>query len=180
MDRSASRTEQPIQEPNVEEVTWRVEAVLAGALGAFVVAFVFLLFDLAARRPFWTPFALGSALFLGHTPAAGAAIDPVLVLGYTAVHALVFVTFGAGAAFQVDTEAQPRTGLARAARIALLLFLGFEVAWLALAVLFAPELIGMLGVGRVALANALAAAAMSTLVCVRAAHGVGTRRMAPG
>jgi hypothetical protein len=167
------------REPNVEEVTWRAEAVLAGALGAFVVALVFLFYDLAAGRPLWTPFVLGHAFFLGGVPAPDAPIAPVLVAGYTAVHGLVFVTFGAMLAFLADTDPRPRLRLGRAALDAVLLFAAFELVFLAFAWMFAPGMMGVLGIGRVALANALAAIAMSLLVGVRAARGVGTRDMEP-
>jgi hypothetical protein len=167
-------------EPNVEEVTWRVEALLAGALGAFVVAAFFLFVDLAAGRPFWTPFVLGSAFFKSSVPPPGAAADPVLVLGYTAVHGLTFVAYAAMVAFHLDTEApRPRTSLGRAALIAAFLFAAFELTFVAFARLFAPDMIGVLGVGRVALANALASIAMTGFVYWRAARGVGTRDMGP-
>jgi hypothetical protein len=155
--------------------------VLAGALGAAVVAVFFLVVDVAAGRPFWTPFVLGSAFFKSTLPPLDAAIDPVLVLGYTAVHGLTFITFAAMVAFHLDTEApRPRMSLGRAALIAAFLFAAFELAFVAFAWLFAPETTGVLGVGRVALANALAAVAMTVFVYSRAARGVGTRDMGPG
>jgi len=166
-------------DPNVEEVTWRVEAFLAGALGAFVVAVFFLLVDVAAGRPLWTPFVLGSALFLDRLPTAGTPIDLVIVAGYTAVHGLTFLTFAAIAAFQLDTDPRPRASVARAAWIAALLFLAFELCFFVFAQTFVRATLETLGMGRITVANALASVAMTALLVTRAAHGVGTRDMAP-
>jgi hypothetical protein len=169
----------PVSEPNVEEVTWRAEAVFAGALGAGVVALFFLAIDVAAGRPLWTPFVLGSALFLGSLPAPGAAIDLVIVAGYTAVHALVFVTFAAMAAFHFDTETRPRVSAARVAAVALLLFVAFELCFVVFARLFVPATLETLGLVRISAANALASVAMAAWLARRAARGVGLRDMGP-
>lgn len=165
--------------PNVEEVTWRVEGFLAGALGAFVVAAFFLCIDVLAGRPLWTPFILGSAVFLDRLPAPGTPIDLVIVAGYTAMHGLTFVTFALIAAFQLDTDPQPRASVGRAAWTALLLFLAFELSFFVFAWMFLPQTLETLGIWRIIAANALASVAMAALLVTRAAHGVGTRDMAP-
>jgi hypothetical protein len=166
-------------EPDVEEVTWRAEAVLAGGIGACVVALFFLAIDLAAGRPLWTPFVLGSALFLGRLPPPGTPIDLVTVAGYTAVHALTFVKFAAMAAFHLDTETRPRASGARTAAVALLLFVAFELCFLVFARLFLPATLETLGLGRISAANALASVAMAAWLLRRAARGVGIQDMGP-
>ena len=47
------------------------EGIVAGLIGAAVVALWFFVFDILRGRPFFTPGALGSALFLGSSTAGG-------------------------------------------------------------------------------------------------------------
>jgi hypothetical protein len=133
-----------------------------------VVALFFLAVDWLAGRPLWTPHTLGAALFLGTPPGADADPQPALILAYTAVHAAVFVAFGVPAAFQVLARPSSMRSVVAAALLAVVLFAGFEVVFLVLAELFLPGLVGALGSGRVALANAVAAAAMASFLWVRA------------
>ena len=69
------------------------EGIVAGLIGATVVAVWFLLFDVARGRPFLTPGLLGAAVFQGATSPIGLQITPGLVLGYTILHGLAFVAF---------------------------------------------------------------------------------------
>jgi hypothetical protein len=142
--------------------------VEAGLLGAAVVAAFFLAVDWLAGRPFWTPHALGAALFLGERPDPLARPEILMVLAYTAVHATVFIGFGVPAAFQVLARAPATRSLGAAALLAGLLFAGFEIVFLALGELFLAGVISALGVVRVSAANALAALAMAGLLTARA------------
>jgi len=142
-------------------VPWYAQGILAGFFGAGVIAVFFLVFDLVAGRPLWTPQALGSALFLGEWPDPSAPIAWVLVLGYTAIHFGFFHAFGVMAAFEVLTAKRMRSAWVAGVVTALALFLVFEISFLALAGLIEPRLLDELGTGRVAVANALAAIAMS-------------------
>ena len=74
------------------------EGIVAGLIGAAVVAIWFFVFDILRGRPFLTPSLLGSLVFLGvNTPTATApAVGPIL--GYTILHGLAFVAFGVVAA----------------------------------------------------------------------------------
>src|SRR3989337_80757 len=74
------------------------EGIVAGLLGAAVVAVWFLFFDLARGRPLLTPGLLGAAVFQGVTDPIGLEIAPGNVLGYTLLHGLAFVAFGVIAA----------------------------------------------------------------------------------
>lgn len=110
--------------------------VTSGVLGAAVVALIFLVRDLVAGQPLWTPHALGSALFLREAPAASPSV--VLVLGYTAAHGAVFVALGLLAATLVPMA--PRVGIAtRGALTGLGLFALLEVTFALFTVLFAPD-----------------------------------------
>lgn len=154
---------------NVESVPWVAEGVAAGALGAAVVALFFFVVDLAAGHALWTPYVLGTALVLGRVPSPDASIDAVLVLGYTALHGAVFLAIGLIAAFELMTGGRlpGATPLRRAIVLAVLLFAAFEVVFVAYGTLMEPALVGMLGFGRVTIANALAAAAMAGLLQIR-------------
>jgi hypothetical protein len=73
------------------------EGIVAGLIGAAVVALWFFVFDILRGRPFLTPSLLGSLVFLGiSAPAASPAVGPIL--GYTILHGLAFVAFGIVAA----------------------------------------------------------------------------------
>jgi hypothetical protein len=74
------------------------EGIVAGLIGAAVVAIWFFVFDILRGRPFLTPSLLGSLVFLGvNTPTVTApAVGPIL--GYTILHGLAFVAFGVVAA----------------------------------------------------------------------------------
>ena len=74
------------------------EGIIAGLIGAAVVAIWFFVFDVLRGRPFLTPTLLGSLVFLGVNTPAGMtpAVGPIL--GYTILHGLAFVAFGVVAA----------------------------------------------------------------------------------
>jgi hypothetical protein len=94
-----------------------------------------------------------------------------VVIGYTAIHVAVFVAFGVPAAFRLLAGQSSHTPGGTAV-LAAVLFAGFELVFLSLAQLFVPGLYGVLGAGRVALANALAAGAMAVFLAVRASRRV--------
>jgi len=145
------------------ESPWVIQGVVAGVTGAAVIALFFLLIDLLAGRPLWTPTALGSQLFLGQTLTADAEPRLALVAAYTIVHGIVFIGLGLIAAIAVGDRARlrPRGALAVGAAI----FIGVEAFFLAVTGAFAPGLMATVGTGKVAFANLLAATAMSqTLV----------------
>src|SRR5262245_40931811 len=74
------------------------EGIVAGLIGAAVVALWFFVFDVLRGRPFLTPSLLGSLVFFGvNAPVATTpAVGPIL--GYTILHGLAFVAFGIVAA----------------------------------------------------------------------------------
>jgi len=155
-------------DPSVDAIPWVIEGIRAGIAGAAVIALFFAILDLGAEHPFWTPFVLGSAFFRNALPAARSAVDPALVVGYTGIHALVFVGFGLSAAFYLFTGSRTTGPLATRLALSAALFAGLEVVFVLFAMLFARGSLAMLGAGRVAVANALAAAAMAWLLCARA------------
>jgi hypothetical protein len=156
-------------DPNVEDVPWVVEGVTAGFVGATALALFFLVIDVWRGQPLATPNALGSALFLGRVPATFASPEPVLVVGYTALHGMVFVSAGLVAGFELLTGGRVPGASAtrRTALLCVLLFLFFELAFAGFARLLAPAAANILGAGPVALANLLAAASMAIFLRAR-------------
>jgi hypothetical protein len=157
-------------DPNVDAIPWVGAGIAAGVIGGGTVALFFLVFDVLAGRPLWTPYWLGSSIILGREPGAGSPIDPVLVIGYTVVHGGVFVAVGMLAAFELltGTKLPGRSRGTRAILLTILLFVAFEALFLAVAGIAAPNALAVLGGLRVSAANALAAAAMAAYLGHRA------------
>jgi hypothetical protein len=70
------------------------EGAIAGVLGGVANAVWFLVLDTAAGRPLQTPNALGKVLFRGDLNPGLREITPEAVLGFTAIHLVVFVLGG--------------------------------------------------------------------------------------
>jgi len=99
------------------------EGIVAGVIGAAVVAIWFFVFDLLRGRPFLTPTLLGSFVFFGVNTPAG--VEPAVgpILGYTVLHGLAFVAFGVVAATMMAmSEREPSLFIAF-----VILFAAFEV-----------------------------------------------------
>jgi hypothetical protein len=154
-----ARTERP-RGAGTEVEAWVFDGVLAGVIGAAVIAVFFFAIDIGQGQPFRTPGALGSQLFVGQTLPPGATPEPALVFGYTALHGAVFVSAGLMASFALLGQ-RKRLGRLAGFAVAAALFAGFEVFFLVFAELMAPGLSHQLGTGRIAGANLLAALAMS-------------------
>ena len=131
------------------------DGVLAGLIGAVVVAIWFLILDSFHGAPFATPSLLGRAVFLGGS-AESVATDPILVFAYTGMHGLLFLIAGATLAWMVmQFEKNPQFGVVLG-----LLFLLFEAVIFGLEVTVVPQLVGALGSWAVMIANLLSAVAM--------------------
>lgn len=133
------------------------EGIIAGLIGAAVVATWFFLVDMMADRPFFTPAVLGSALFdiIGVGPDARGFW--MHVAGYSVVHGAGFILLGMLVASLLETaERRPSvaTGL-------IVLFVVFEVAFYAwMAVLSRSPLFGRIAWYQFGAANLIAAFAM--------------------
>jgi hypothetical protein len=148
----------PFREEARTTPTW-IHGVVAGIAGASTIAAFFLVVDILAGRPLWTPTALGALFLRGEVLAGTAPAEPVLVVGYTALHALGFVGIGLPAAYLLQVPR--RVSRPAVLLVALGLFAALEAFTVAMGLIFVPELARELGVGRVAVANALAAIVMS-------------------
>ncbi len=133
------------------------EGVIAGALGAVAVAVWFLIFDLVRGQVFFTPGALGSAVFLRIADSTAVQISLLTVGGYTVVHFAAFIVIGlVAAAIACQAEKVPPLLLA-----GLLIFATFEAFFLGTLAVLAEWLLGALGWVSVGLGNLLATVVMA-------------------
>lgn len=132
------------------------EGVIAGVIGAAVVAVWFFAFDLARGRPLLTPALLGSVVFHGVTTPTG--VEPTfgIVLGYTVLHMLAFVAFGIIAAAVIAASEQEPTLVVAV----VILFACFETFFLGLVSVLGQSMMGTLVWWAILVGNFLAAAAM--------------------
>jgi hypothetical protein len=132
------------------------EGVVAGAIGAAIVAGWFLLLDLARGTPLLTPALLGAAVFHGVTSPVGLPIAAGPVIGYTVLHVLLFVAFGiVAASLLAASEEEPPGFIAF-----VVLFAAFEVFFFAALGTFARSLLGALLWWAIFTGNLLASAGM--------------------
>lgn len=132
------------------------EGIVAGVIGAAVVALWFLLFDLARGRPLLTPALLGAAVFQGETSPIGLQVSLGLVFGYTILHVLVFIAFGVIAASVIATsEREPTLIIA-----VVVLFACFEAFFLGVVGVLGRAVTDALSWWGILVANFLAAVAM--------------------
>src|SRR5512134_1327123 len=68
--------------------------LVAGMIGAAIVAVWFLIYDAARGRPFRTPALLGAATFQGVNDPAAVPVTTPLVVQYTVLHGVVFAMIG--------------------------------------------------------------------------------------
>jgi hypothetical protein len=78
-----------------------LDGVIAGIIGAAIIAILFLFLDAVTRLPLYTPTVLGAGLFVGAEDLAsteGVEVSLKLSLMYTWVHWLAFIALGVIAA----------------------------------------------------------------------------------
>ncbi len=105
------------------------EGLIAGLLGAAIVAVWYFVFDAAAGRPFHTPNALGKVFFLGDLGPGEREVMPGIVAGYTVLHLIAFALAGIAMAFMVHLATRNlglRMGLWMGAVVAFFFFSGLS------------------------------------------------------
>ncbi|HUY28122.1 MAG TPA: hypothetical protein VMV27_11935 [Candidatus Binataceae bacterium] len=133
------------------------EGVLAGVVGAVVVAIWFLGYDLASGDLFRTPTLLGAMIFLGTDGAALAHASVALVLGYSVLHFFAFICFGLAIAILLAaSEWEPFLALG-----VFLLFAVFEVFFVGFVTLLDSSVVSQLGWWKIVAGNILALLAMT-------------------
>lgn len=132
------------------------EGLVGAMLGAAIVMFWFFLMDIGRDEAFFTPAALGSALFHGARGVEQVQITAGTVIGYTIIHIAAFLAVGfIAAALAVAVEHNPSVLLGLG-----LLFVTFEVLFIGLLSIIAAWLIDALNWWAILAANLLAAAVM--------------------
>jgi hypothetical protein len=144
------------EEPRAQPRGFVREGFVAGLIGAVVVAAWFLLVDVIAGRPFFTPAVLGSAVFFELRDPTQVTISFQAVLAYTSIHILAFVAVGvAVAAVLKDAEKNPGV-----LWLAVEFFIAFEFGFYAVVALVFMPLLAELAWFNVAIGNLIAAGAM--------------------
>ncbi len=132
------------------------EGIIAGLIGAAVVAVWFLIYDAARGRPLRTPALLGAATFQGVTDPAAVPVTAHLVVQYTVLHGVVFAMIGVLIAYLiVSAQREPSRLL-----VMFIALMCFEVFFLAVVVWLAHPVLGELAWWSILGANALAALGM--------------------
>lgn len=132
------------------------DGIIAGLIGAAIVAAWFLVYDAARGQPLRTPALLGAAALQGVRDPSAVTVSASLVAQYTVLHGVVFALFGILIAYLI-VSAQRRPNRLLVVFIALM---SFEVAFLAILTLWAHPVVTALGWWTILVANALAAGGM--------------------
>jgi hypothetical protein len=143
--------------------------IVAGILGAVVVAVWFFFLDLVTRGlPFYTPSLLGSIAFAGMEANEVTAINWAAVFAYTGLHGLLFLVAGVLLAWIfAQAERNPQVGM-----ILLLLFVTVEAILWGVGVSTIPALAGAVGAWAVLVANVASALAMFGFLLRRHPHAL--------
>jgi hypothetical protein len=134
------------------------EGVIAGIIGAVIVAVWFLIADIAAGQPFHTPALLGAIIFNWLHQPGPVTPTAALVLGYTVLHFFAFIMFGIAASItMVASEYEPLAALG-----VLVLFLWFELCFAGFVTFLDQRAIGEIGWWNIIGGNVVALAAIIT------------------
>src|SRR3990167_4104071 len=132
------------------------EGIVAGLLGAAVVAIWFLIFDLGRGNPLLSPRLLRAVVLHGVNKPIGLEITPGNVLGYTLLHGLAFVAFGViAASVMAVSEREPALFVAF-----VILFACFEVFFVGALGALGHSMVGALVWWAILIGNLLASIAM--------------------
>ncbi|HUO05225.1 MAG TPA: hypothetical protein VMU16_08515 [Candidatus Binataceae bacterium] len=132
------------------------EGIIAGLIGATVVAAWFMLYDLLSGHLFRTPELLGAMIFRVAEIPGGVESAAPLVAGYSILHFSAFVGFGLALAVMLAAaETEPFMALA-----SLLLLAVFEVFFVGFVSLIDQSALEALGWWKIVTGNILALAAM--------------------
>ncbi len=142
-----------------------LDGLIAGIIGAAIIAIWFLFLDTVSGMPFYAPTVLGTWLFLGAEELASTERVQVslnLTLMYTWVHGLLFMVLGVIASyFLLLVNKNPNLGFF------LLLFVTLEFGFVGTTFLFAKPVLQELAWSSVLLGNLLAAAGMAVYFWLR-------------
>ena len=139
------------------------EGLGAGLVGAGTVAGWFFIVDMGRGQPFFTPGALGSALFLGSTDPTAVSVSIATVAGYTIIHIGAFFALGfVAAALAGYAEDTPPLIIG-----AVMLFVAFEAFFVGLMALSAEFLLSTLAWWSILVGNVLATLSMGSYLWIK-------------
>ena len=142
-----------------EALTLYQEGMIAGTCGAATIILWFLILDVLAGHPLYTPHVLGTALFKGGgglVPPAHVELSLGIVGAFTGIHWLAFALIGGLASRLLGlAEHNPNLGFG-----VLLLFILFEGGFLGGAMMLAEPVLHALAWQSVLVGNLFAAVAM--------------------
>ena len=141
---------------------WLGEGSTVGVLGALAVAGWFLILDLIAGRPFFTPSVLGQVILFGRQSPVATPVPEAIAL-YSFVHFAAFIALGVLVVQLVHLAV--RDSVFRFAL--LILFVVFEVAFYWLTYVFFEGTRGVFPMWSMLAANTLAAIAMGLYIWLR-------------
>lgn len=137
-----------------------VKGLVNGLVGAAAVALWFLVLDIVRGRPFYTPGALGSLLFLGAASPAEVRVGAALIAAYTVLHLAAFAGVGLLLEWSAGRiERAPGLWL-----IALLAFITLEALFIGTVSNLSEWVLGDLGFWSIGVANLVAVTAMGSWV----------------
>jgi hypothetical protein len=141
------------------------EGIVAGLLGAAVIAVWFLIVDSVAGRPLHTPALLGAIVARAPDPIAAAegANRFEYVAHYTPIHCLLFAAFGVVVVY-LTHRAQRQPSILM---LALILFVAFEGGFTGLVAILEQTALGDLAWYQVAIGNLIAVVVMGWYVVKR-------------
>lgn len=137
------------------------DSFYSGAIGGSTVALVFLVFDLLQGRPFFTPSVLATVLFTDLTAAQVTEVRLDMVAYATLIHFMAFAALGVIISFLVVNVKAFRE---HTIFLMLLLFVMMEIGFHLGSFVVSPDLIEVIGTGRIMVANALTAASMGAFL----------------
>src|SRR5258705_6789404 len=133
------------------------EGFIAGLIGAALVALWFLIVDVLAGRPFFTPAMLGSAVFWGVHDPSMVVIEYSRIIGYTMIHVSAFIIVGTIAAvLAAEVEITPHMLYP-----VVVFFAIFEFGFYVTVAVLAQPLLRSLASSDMAIGKAIAAVRMS-------------------
>lgn len=134
-----------------------LDGLFTGMIGALAVALWFLVLDVIAGRPLYTPALLGTFLLHGGEAARQPTIAPLEIAAYTAFHFVAFILVGLVLSWMMTIfERFPIMFF-----VILVLFVCLQLAFFGLNVALGAQLMGQLSAWSVVVANILAATSMA-------------------
>jgi len=150
-----------------------LDGVIAGLIGAAIVAIWFLFMDTVTRLPLYTPTVLGEGLLFkehGLAPNSGELVSLKLTLVYSGVHGLVFMLLGLIAAcLLLLSKRKLHLGI-----VLIALFAVLELGFVGTAFFVAKPILDELAWPIVLTGNFLAAAGMACYLSLRHATSLYT------